>query len=107
MVRDVRVPVTDVGTSSNHVCDTCSTVAMICDVKVPVADLGTSSNHACATCLIVATGEVRPLLLGHHCGDRTAMAGHLTVATEGYRTLLQRCIVLVCASLGFRVGSGA
>jgi hypothetical protein len=73
----------------------CPTVAIVCDVRVPVANVGASSNHAYATCPIVATGEARLLLLGHHSSDRTAVAGRLPVATEGYRPLLQRRIVLV------------
>jgi hypothetical protein len=84
-----------VGASSNCACAKCQIVATVHDVRVPIADVGASSNCACATCPIVATDEAHPLLLGQHHSDGTAAAGHLLVTTEGYRPLLQRCIVLV------------
>jgi hypothetical protein len=62
---------------------------------VLIADVNASSNRACATCPIVATGESRPLLLGHHSTDGIVVVGHLPVATEGYGPLLQRHIVVV------------
>jgi hypothetical protein len=64
----------------------CPTVATVCDVRVPVANVGASSNRAYATCPIVAIGEARLLLLGHHSSDRTAATGRLPVATEAYCT---------------------
>jgi hypothetical protein len=73
----------------------CSTVAMVCDVRVPIADVGVSSNRACATCPTVVTGEACLLLLGHYSSDGTAVAGHLPIATEGYRPLLKGCIVVL------------
>jgi hypothetical protein len=87
-----------VDASSNRTCATCPTVAMVRDIIVPIADVGASSNHACATCHTVATGEAHPLLLGHHSSDGTAAAGYLPVATEGYRPLLHRYIVVVSCS---------
>jgi hypothetical protein len=61
---DVRVFIVAVGTSSNHVCATCPTVATVHDVRVHITDMSTNSNHACATCPIIMMGEARPLLLG-------------------------------------------
>jgi hypothetical protein len=95
---DVRVPIAAVGASSNHACATCPTVVMIRDVRLPVIDVGARSNRACATCPTVAMGEAHPLLLGHHSSDRTAAVGHLPIAIEGYKPLLQRYIVVVAAS---------
>jgi hypothetical protein len=37
----------------------------------------------------VATGEVRPSLLGHHDGDVIAEADRLLVATKDYKLLVQ------------------
>jgi hypothetical protein len=54
-----------------------------------------SSNRAYATCPTVATGEARPLLLEHHSSDGTTATDHFSVAIEGYRPLVQRCIVIV------------
>jgi hypothetical protein len=82
----------------------CPTVATVHDVRGPVADVGASSNRVCATCPIVATGEVRPLLLGHHSSDGTVAVGRLPIATEGYGPLLQRCIVVVITRELFHVG---
>jgi hypothetical protein len=62
----------------------CPTVAMVRDVRVPIAEVGASSNRACATCPTVVMGEARPLLLGHHSSDETAAVGYLPVATEDY-----------------------
>jgi hypothetical protein len=90
MIRDVRVPITNVGTTSNRTCPTRPIVGAVHDVSVPIADVGASSNRACATCPIVAMDEVRPLLLGDHTSDGTAVVGHLPVATKGYIPLLQR-----------------
>jgi hypothetical protein len=90
MIRDVRVPVTNVGTTSNRTCPTRPIVGAVHDVSLPIADVGASSNRACATCPIVAMDEVRPLLLGDHTSDGTAVVGYLPVATKGYIPLLQR-----------------
>jgi hypothetical protein len=76
------------------------TIAMNGDVRVPVAGVGASSNHACATCHIVAMGEARLSLLGHHSSDGTAAAGHLPVATESYGLLLRRNILVVQRTTG-------
>jgi hypothetical protein len=81
--------------ASNCACATCPTVAMVRDVRMPVADVGASSNRACATCPTVETDEVRPLLLGYHISDGTAAVGRLPVATKGYGPLLQRHIVVL------------
>jgi hypothetical protein len=83
---------------------------MVHDVRVPVANVGSSSNPACATCPIVATAEARSLLLGHHSSDGTAAVGYLPVATEDYGLLLQRRIVVVVLELWPRCpteGSGS
>jgi hypothetical protein len=89
------VSIAAVDASSNRACATCSTVTTVRDVRVPVADVGASSNHVCATCPTVATDEARPLLRGHHSSDRTAVTDRLSVATEGYRPVLHKCIVVV------------
>jgi hypothetical protein len=67
------------------------------DVRRTVTVVDTSSIRVCATYPTVAMGKVRLSLslLGHHSSNRTVIVGHLTVATEGYRPLVQRCIVVV------------
>jgi hypothetical protein len=92
------VPIASLGASSSRACGTCPTVPTVHDVGVLIANVGASSNRTCATCPTVAMGEVRPLLLGHHSSDGTAMVGHLPVATECYGPLLQRRIVVVFIS---------
>jgi hypothetical protein len=89
------VPIVAVGASSNHACATYPIVATVHDVRAPIADVGASSNRACATCYTVAMSKMRPLLLGHHSSDGIAEAGHLPIAIEGYRLLLQRHIIVV------------
>jgi hypothetical protein len=68
---------------------------MVRDKRVLVAYVDASSNRACAMFPTVATGKERPLLLGHHSSNGTVVVGHLPVATEGYRPLLHRHIVVV------------
>jgi hypothetical protein len=77
---------------------------MVRDVRVPIADVGASSNHACAMCPTVETGETRSLLLGRHSSDGTTAMGHLPVGIEGYGPLLQRCIVVVPPTLSCTAG---
>jgi hypothetical protein len=62
---------------------------------VSITVVGASSNRASATYPTVAMDEACPLLLEHHSSDGTAAAGRLSVATEGYEPLVQRCIVVV------------
>jgi hypothetical protein len=64
-------------------------------VRVPIANVGASSNHVCATCPTIVMGEARSFLLGHHSSDETIAAGHLPIAIECYGPLLQRHIVVV------------
>jgi hypothetical protein len=73
----------------------CLMVATVRDVKVPITDVGASSNRACAMYPTVAMGAAHALLLRHHSSDGIAMVGHLPIATEGYGQLLQRRIVVV------------
>jgi hypothetical protein len=54
-----------------------------------------SNNCACATCPTVAMDKARLSLLVHHSSDRTAVTVQLSIATEGYRPLVQRHIVVV------------
>jgi hypothetical protein len=61
--------------------------------------VGASSNHVCAMCPTVEMGEARPFLLGYHSRDRTTVVSHLPVATEGYRLLVYRHIVLVIGAI--------
>jgi hypothetical protein len=68
-------------------------VATVHNVRVPVVDVGTSSNHACASCLKVVTGEVRSLLLGQHNSNAIVAVGRLPIAIEGYRPLLHRGVL--------------
>jgi hypothetical protein len=72
---------------------------MVRDVRVPIADVGASSNHACATCPTVETGEARSLLLGRHSSDGTTAMSRLPIATEGYGPLLVPP-TLLCAAGG-------
>jgi hypothetical protein len=48
-----------------------------------------------AMCPTVAVGEACLLLLEHHSSDETTATGLLPVATESYRPLIQRHIVIV------------
>jgi hypothetical protein len=47
------------------------------------------------TCHIVAMGKACPLLLEHHSNDGAAAVSHFPIATEGYRPLIQMCIIIV------------
>jgi hypothetical protein len=74
----------------------------VCDVSnsnnvllMSMPAIGASSNHTCAMFPTIAMGESRLLLLGHHGTDGIAATGHLSVVIEGYRPMLQRCIVIV------------
>jgi hypothetical protein len=76
------------------------------NVRVHVTDMGASSNRTCATCPTVATGDARPLLLGHHSSNGTAVMSNLSVATEGYGPLLQSRTVVVEHSEGSKYLDG-
>jgi hypothetical protein len=57
--------------------------------------VGTSSNCACAMCPIVTTGKACLSLLGHHSSNGITATGRLSIATEGYRPLVQRRIIVL------------
>jgi hypothetical protein len=62
---------------------------------VCIAAVGVSRNRVYAMCPTVAVGEACLLLLEHHSSDGTTATGLLPVATESYRPLIQRHIVIV------------
>jgi hypothetical protein len=70
-------------------------------LRLSVAVVGTSSNYVCTTCSTVAMGKAHPSLLGHHNSNGTTIMSQLPVAIEGYGPLLQRRIVVVVQSTNF------
>jgi hypothetical protein len=89
------VPVAAVDANSNCVYVTCPIVATVCNVRVLIADMGASNNDTCAMCPTLTMGEERPLLLGHYSSDGTVVMSYLPIATDNYRSLLQRRTVVV------------
>jgi hypothetical protein len=61
--------------------------------------VGASSNCIHITALTVAIDEMRPSLLGHHSNVGIIVADRLPVDTEGYRPLVQRCIIVVILTI--------